>query len=54
MRLCRIRTIGGRRYWVRTAALANHVLYPVLLPVCDRRGADTGLLLPRAVVAVIR
>ena len=52
--LCRIRTRDGRRYWIRAASLPDHGRYPLLLPVCDRRGADTGLFVPRALVDAIQ
>ena len=54
MKLFRITTIDRRRYWVRAVCLRDHGRYPVLLPVCNRRGIATGRVVRRALVDAIR
>ena len=54
MRVVGLRTLLTARWlWVREACLHDYRRYPLLLPLCDRRGVDTGLLIPRALALVI-
>jgi len=49
-KLTRIRTLFGRFCWVRAAALADHRLWPLYVPLCNARGRETGLFVLRAYI----
>ena len=50
MKPLRIKTIFGRTCWVRPDALADHARWPLWVPLCTRRGGETGLFILRAYI----